>query len=63
VDVEKAPFLVERLKITVLPCVISFNKGISVDRIVGFEELGNTDNFATAALEFRLAANGRGSCM
>ncbi|KAJ3088884.1 hypothetical protein HK102_007707 [Quaeritorhiza haematococci] len=32
IDVEKAPFLVEKLKIQVLPCVIAFVDGISVDR-------------------------------
>lgn len=41
VDVLKVPFLVERLKIKVLPCIVSFINGISVDRIVGFEELGD----------------------
>eukprot|EP01114_Cavostelium_apophysatum_P019549 TRINITY_DN6334_c0_g1_i1.p1 TRINITY_DN6334_c0_g1~~TRINITY_DN6334_c0_g1_i1.p1 ORF type:complete len:220 (-),score=81.96 TRINITY_DN6334_c0_g1_i1:23-607(-) len=53
-NVEKAPFFVEKLQIKVLPCVIVFILGISVDRIVGFEELGNTDNFTTAVLEKRL---------
>lgn len=33
-DVEKTPFLVERLKIQMLPCVISFINGVSVDRYV-----------------------------
>ncbi|KAJ3102859.1 hypothetical protein HDU97_000242 [Phlyctochytrium planicorne] len=55
IDVEKCPFLVERLKIQVLPCIIAFIKGVSVDRIVGFDELGGSDNFSTGALEFRLA--------
>ncbi|KAI9204973.1 thioredoxin-like protein [Polychytrium aggregatum] len=55
VDVESVPFLVERLKIQVLPCIISFVDGISVDRLVGFEELGSTDNFTTAAIEKRLS--------
>ena len=32
ISVEKAPFLVEKLKIQVLPCVISFVNGISADR-------------------------------
>lgn len=34
IDVESAPFLVERLQIQVLPCVIAFKDGISVDRYV-----------------------------
>ncbi|KAG4095659.1 thioredoxin-like protein [Neocallimastix lanati (nom. inval.)] len=55
VDVENAPFLVTRLGIRVLPCVISFVDGITVDRIIGFEELGNTDDFSTEFLETRLS--------
>ncbi|KAL0639264.1 hypothetical protein Q9L58_001725 [Maublancomyces gigas] len=58
ISVENAPFLVERLKIVVLPCVISFIDGKSVDRIEGFAELGNTDNFSTAMLENRLLVCG-----
>ncbi|KAI9599481.1 thioredoxin-like protein [Syncephalis fuscata] len=57
-DVEKAPFLVERMKIQMLPCVVMFVNGISVDRVVGFEELGNTDQFTTRLLEKRLARSG-----
>ncbi|CAG8519123.1 3840_t:CDS:2 [Paraglomus occultum] len=62
INVENAPFLVEKLKVQVLPCVISFIDGISVDRIVGFEELGNTDSFTTAALELRLSKSDRLRC-
>ncbi|RPA91968.1 thioredoxin-like protein [Choiromyces venosus 120613-1] len=58
IDVEKAPFLVERLKVRVLPCVIAFVDGKSVDRIEGFAELGNTDGFTTKMLELRLLACG-----
>ncbi|KAJ3156851.1 hypothetical protein HK101_001459 [Irineochytrium annulatum] len=54
-DVEKCNFLVEKLKVIVLPCVIAFIKGVSVDRVVGFDELGGTDDFATVVLERRLA--------
>ncbi|GJJ73794.1 hypothetical protein EMPS_06152 [Entomortierella parvispora] len=53
IKVENAPFLVEKLQVKVLPCVISFTDGIAVDRLVGFEELGNTDNFQTSMLELR----------
>ncbi|KAJ3100583.1 hypothetical protein HDU96_010289 [Phlyctochytrium bullatum] len=55
IDVEKAPFLVEKLKVQILPCVIAFIKGVSVDRIVGFDELGGSDNFSTTLFEKRLA--------
>lgn len=52
---ENAPFLVTKLKVQVLPCVIAFKDGISVDRIIGFEGLGhNPNSFATRDLEARL---------
>jgi hypothetical protein len=58
-NVENAPFLVTKLKIQVLPCVLSFIDGVSVDRIVGFEGLGYTpDTFTTKDLEGRLLASG-----
>jgi len=55
--VEKAPFLVEKLQIKVLPCLIGFVDGVMVDRIVGFEEFGNKDDFKTQVFELRLAKN------
>lgn len=58
IDVDKAPFLVDRLAVKVLPCVISFIDGKSVDRLEGFEKLGNTDNFTTATLESHLLSVG-----
>eukprot|EP01117_Protostelium_nocturnum_P008420 TRINITY_DN3010_c0_g1_i1.p1 TRINITY_DN3010_c0_g1~~TRINITY_DN3010_c0_g1_i1.p1 ORF type:complete len:193 (+),score=58.04 TRINITY_DN3010_c0_g1_i1:141-719(+) len=58
INVEKAPFFVEKLGIKVLPCVLSFIDGQTVDRLVGFEDLGNTDDFKTSDLEKRLASNG-----
>jgi hypothetical protein len=33
-----------------------FKNGVSVDRVVGFEQLGGKDDFSTAALEARLKA-------
>jgi thioredoxin-like negative regulator of GroEL len=56
--VDNAPFLVEKMQIQVLPCIVSFVEGVSVDRLVGFEELGFNDNFDTALLEKRLATSG-----
>ncbi|KAG8745771.1 hypothetical protein FRC10_007032 [Ceratobasidium sp. 414] len=58
VFVENVPWLVEKLDIKVLPCVICFIRGVSKDRIVGFEELGNDDGFKTATLELRLTQSG-----
>ncbi|KAE9374846.1 thioredoxin-like protein [Stipitochalara longipes BDJ] len=58
-NVENAPFLVTKLKIQVLPCVLAFVNGVSVDRIVGFEGLGYTqDTFTTKDLEARLLQSG-----
>ncbi|KAG8901389.1 hypothetical protein FRC01_009860 [Tulasnella sp. 417] len=58
VFVENVPWLVDKLQIKVLPCVISFVGGVTKDRLIGFEELGNDDAFTTAALELRLAQSG-----
>ncbi|KAL9601871.1 MAG: hypothetical protein Q9219_002223 [cf. Caloplaca sp. 3 TL-2023] len=59
IDVANALFLVEKLRVQVLPCVIAFKKGISVDRIVGFEGLGyGGDGFSTKDLERRLVGSG-----
>ncbi|KAF9436514.1 hypothetical protein BGZ76_003732 [Entomortierella beljakovae] len=58
IKVEDAPFLVEKLQVKVLPCVIAFTDGLVVDRLVGFDELGNTDNFPTAMLELRYKTTG-----
>ena len=52
---ENAPFLVTKLKIQVLPCVLAFVDGVSKDRIVGFEGLGyGEDTFTAKDLEARL---------
>ncbi|KAG0258785.1 hypothetical protein BG011_003083 [Mortierella polycephala] len=58
IKVENAPFLVEKLQVKILPCVIAFTDGIAVDRLVGFDELGNTDNFSTTMLELRYKTAG-----
>lgn len=59
INVDNAPFLVERLGVRVLPCVIAFVDGKSVDRIIGFEGLSHRpDSFATKDLESRLLAGG-----
>ena len=59
IDVEHAPFLVTKLGVKVLPCVVAFVGGVSVDRIVGFEGLGfDPDDFETGTLEKRLVGAG-----
>jgi len=54
----EAPFFVQKLKIKTLPCLVMFIDGKAVDRIVGFDELGNSTNFSTAVLERRLGSSG-----
>ncbi|KAL4398967.1 hypothetical protein ACI68E_004364 [Malassezia pachydermatis] len=58
VDVENTPFLVDKLHIRVLPCIMAFVNGISKDKLIGFESFGNSDSFTTAALEWRLGQTG-----
>ena len=56
---QEAAFLVTKLKVQVLPCVITFKDGVSPGRVVGFEGLQTVrDDFTTQSLENRLAALG-----
>lgn len=57
INVQDCPFLVTRLQIQVLPCVIPFINGIGKERILGFEGLGG-DNFSTGTLELTLRKSG-----
>lgn len=52
------PFFTEKLNVKVLPCLILFKNGIAFDRIVGFEDFGNKDDYKTMALEKRLLEAG-----
>lgn len=54
VSVENAPFLVEKLQIRMLPCVICFQGGIAGERLIGFDALGKRDDFETSTLENKL---------
>ncbi|TRY99043.1 hypothetical protein DNTS_032769 [Danionella cerebrum] len=56
-NVEKAPFLTERLKIKVLPTLALVKDGKTKDYIVGFTDLGNIDDFPTEMLEWRLGCS------
>ncbi len=59
INVENAPFLVTKLNVKILPCVIAFLDGVSVDRVIGFEGLGyEQDTFQTEDLERRLIQAG-----
>lgn len=55
IDVEKAPFLTERLKVRMLPTLVLWRDNKAVDYIVGFDDLGGTDEFSTEMLEWRIA--------
>ncbi len=52
-DAEKTPFFVNKLAVKVLPTICLFKKGVLVDQIVGFEELGSRDDFKTIVLTRR----------
>eukprot|EP00095_Tigriopus_kingsejongensis_P007907 maker-scaffold132_size323655-snap-gene-2.23 protein:Tk07907 transcript:maker-scaffold132_size323655-snap-gene-2.23-mRNA-1 annotation:"thioredoxin domain-containing protein 9" len=55
INAEKCPFLVERLRIKVIPTMACIKDAKTRDYIVGFTDLGNTDEFSTEMLEWRLA--------
>ncbi|CAN4114620.1 unnamed protein product [Withania somnifera] len=55
INAEKSPYLAEKLRIVVLP-TLALIKNAKVDNyVVGFDELGGTDEFSTEELEERLA--------
>ncbi|XP_014260526.1 thioredoxin domain-containing protein 9-like isoform X2 [Cimex lectularius] len=53
-DAEKCPFLTGRLNIKVIPTLLIVIDNITKDKIIGFTELGNCDDFSTEMLEWRL---------
>lgn len=55
INAEKSPFLAEKLKIIVLPTLALIKNAKVDDYVVGFDELGGTDEFSTEELEERLA--------
>ncbi|XP_043718963.1 thioredoxin domain-containing protein PLP3A-like [Telopea speciosissima] len=57
-DAENAPFFVAKLGIKTLPCIILFRKGIAIDRLIGFQDLGGKDDFTTNTLENVLIKKG-----
>ncbi|KAL1886378.1 hypothetical protein Plec18167_000308 [Paecilomyces lecythidis] len=63
VDVRDCPFVVEKLNVRVLPCVIGFVDGVGAERVLGFEGLGagsrdGVKGFKTVELEKRLVTKG-----
>jgi hypothetical protein len=57
-----AAFLVERLGIVVMPTLLIVKDRRSVHQLRGFDELGNTPDFSTAALERVLGRYGALDC-
>lgn len=51
IDAEKAPFLCERLRIWMLPTIVLIRGGKTDYSIVGFDDLGGSDEFSTETLE------------
>mmetsp|Transcript_30316 Transcript_30316/g.33871 ORF Transcript_30316/g.33871 Transcript_30316/m.33871 type:complete len:186 (-) Transcript_30316:134-691(-) len=58
IDVEKAPFLVTKLKVWMLPSVIFFKDAILEDRMEGFDKFGGIDEFTTEDMENYLVGSG-----
>ncbi|KAL3272389.1 hypothetical protein HHI36_013866 [Cryptolaemus montrouzieri] len=54
-NAEKCPFLANNLKIKTIPTIVLIHDNIMVDKIVGFTQLGNRDDFTTETLEWRIA--------
>ena len=57
-NVDRAPFITERLHIKVLPTIALLIDNIVKDKIIGFTDLGNHDEFSTEVLEWRLGKGG-----
>jgi len=58
INAEKTPFLVEKLKIVMMPTLVMIVDGVIGGRICGFDSLGGRDDFTTEMLEWRLGKSG-----
>ena len=58
INAEKSPFLTEKLKIWMLPTLCLVRNTKVVDYIVGFDDVGGTDDFPTEHLRLVLASKG-----
>ena len=58
IDAEHSKFLVDRLRIKIMPTVCLAKDGKTVDYIAGFDDLGGIDEFSTEMLEWRIARGG-----
>ncbi|XP_053978436.1 thioredoxin domain-containing protein 9 [Hylaeus volcanicus] len=57
-NVERCPFLTERLRIKIIPTIALILNSKTTDYIVGFTDLGNRDDFSTETLENRISLSG-----
>lgn len=57
IHAEKSPYLVEKLKIYMLPTLALIKKEKVADYIVGFDPFGGSDDFATEVVAQHLAAH------
>ena len=57
-NVDRAPFITERLHVKTLPTIVLMIDNIVKDKIIGFTDLGNHDEFSTEILEWRLGRGG-----
>lgn len=55
IDAERSKFLVDRLRIKVMPTVCLVKDGKTVDYIVGLDDLGGKEDFSTEVMEWRIA--------
>ena len=54
-NIEKSPYLAEKLRIVMLPTIMLIKDGKTEHSIIGFDELGGQDDFQTDVLEDTLA--------
>jgi hypothetical protein len=58
IDAEKNPFLVERLGIIMMPTIVLIKDGKTEHSLIGFDELGGTDDFTTNDIAYVLSQHG-----
>ncbi|XP_014676563.1 PREDICTED: thioredoxin domain-containing protein 9-like [Priapulus caudatus] len=58
INADKSMFLVKRLKVKVIPTIVLIRDGQCVDFVIGFGDLGGTDEFTTEMMEWRIAHAG-----
>ena len=51
INIEKSPFLAEKLRVVMLPTIMLINNGKTDHSIIGFDEMGSKDDFETDDLE------------